>query len=204
MTGTLPCGCPVGRRHSKSNCKQGLPSSPASMRALTLTQPWAGLVASGIKLVENRRRPMIKPEDAGRQFAIHASREIDEDTYSDIYNIAPELNGTYGLEPWSKLTRISSAVIAVATLDSCIVHRGIDGYGGPIWDVARGWRRPTLRVDGMMPLAQLKWFFGPIGYVLRDVVALREPIASRGWQGFWTLPDDIELQVRAQLGERAA
>lgn len=46
------------------------------MRALTLTltQPWAGLVASGIKLVENRTRSMIRREDFGRPFALHASR----------------------------------------------------------------------------------------------------------------------------------
>jgi hypothetical protein len=48
------------------------------MRALTLTQPWAGLVASGIKLIENRPRQMIKASNWGEPFALHAGREIDE------------------------------------------------------------------------------------------------------------------------------
>jgi hypothetical protein len=46
------------------------------MRALTLTQPWAGLVASGIKRIENRSRHMIKREDFGKPFAIHAGDAI--------------------------------------------------------------------------------------------------------------------------------
>lgn len=61
------------------------------MRALTLTQPWAGLVASGIKLVENRPRKIIAQDDFGKRFAIHASREIDESVYARIYEIAEKV-----------------------------------------------------------------------------------------------------------------
>lgn len=141
------------------------------MKALTLTQPWAGLVASGIKLVENRPRKMIKREDFGRWFAIHASRELDESVYDRIEDIAPEL----GLLPkyfsslsmadvtapeWYKLSRIKSAIIGVAKLGGIIETKGS----------AKRVQRWSKFVD--LDPAQHRWYFGPVGYALDEVVAL--------------------------------
>lgn len=157
------------------------------MRALTLTQPWCGLVASGIKLIENRPRPMIEREDFGRPFALHASREIDEAVYDRIAEIAPELVENEAKatlahlpsHPWLRLSRITSAVIAVAT-----IVRAVDDYD------------MLSEILG----SQHRWYFGPIGYLLRDVRALVTPVPCRGWQGFWTLPPNIERAVDEQLG----
>src|SRR4051812_28178657 len=94
------------------------------MRALTLTQPWAGLIASGLKLVENRPRRMIKPADFGKPFAIHAGRQPGDDleTWKRIVSIAPEVAIDFPgpMAPGArirKLMGIASAVIAVATID---------------------------------------------------------------------------------------
>lgn len=157
------------------------------MRALTLTQPWCGLVASGIKLVENRPRRMIKREDFGKPFALHASREIDSSVYGRIFEIAPELPGRTPAEwgcRWHEMSRVTSAVIAVATLDGEVVDR-IDRLRVRHW------------ADRMTELSedQRRWFFGPIGYVLRDVRVLETPVPCRGWQGFWTLTPEIEAMV---------
>lgn len=164
------------------------------MRALTLTQPWAGLVASGLKLVENRPRQMIKREDFGKPFAIHASRVIDEPTYDRVRELAPELFADWDKLPasdpsfrWYRLSRITSAVIAVATIDDVIYDKS--GMLGS--DIARQLG------------AQCRWFFGPVGYVLRDVQALAEPVPCRGWQGFWTLQADTAAAVNAQLARAA-
>jgi hypothetical protein len=159
------------------------------MRALTLTQPWAGLVASGIKLVENRPRQMIKREDFGVPFALHASREIDKDVYISIHEIAPELydyeSDGKTMSNWRRLSRITSAVIAVVTIDR-VVGQWQDGS-------------PSI-FDGDPGLGdQRRWFFGPVGYVLRDVRALATPVLCRGWQGFWTLTDDLDRAVTAQI-----
>jgi hypothetical protein len=162
------------------------------MRALTLTQPWAGLVASGVKLVENRPRRMIKSEDFGKPFAIHASRVHDESVWPRIIGIEPRL----ALDHPESLTRrdrmhermtTTSCVIGVAAIHGCIT-------GSP--DI-------PWHVGEIVQKDQMRWFFGPIGYVLRDVIALHEPVPCRGWQGFWTLPDDVERAVRAQLAEAA-
>ena len=176
------------------------------MRALTLTQPWAGLVASGIKLVENR--PRRAPATLiGQRFAIHASRAIDEDVYARIMDIDSDHRLTkldYGdgmiaqVIPtdarWYRLSRITSAVIAVATLDREVHTSGPDNC--------------PLEADGSVAVdlaGQYRWFFGPIGYVLRDVVALPTPVPCKGALGFWSLSDEVERAVVEQLAkERTA
>lgn len=167
------------------------------MRAITLTQPWTGLVAAGIKLVENRSRPLIRHEDFGTPFALHASREIDESVYARIFEIAPELPGRTPAEwgcLWYRLSRITSAVIAVATIDKVF-----DG-GWNADAIAKA--ASTLSDSRGVRLGpqQVRWFFGPVGYVLRDVRALATPVPCRGYQGFWTLTPDVETQVTVQLG----
>lgn len=164
------------------------------MRALTLTQPWAGLVASGIKLVENRSRSIIKREDFGKPFAIHASREIDEHVYRRIREIAPDLHldeelTEEQLPAWYRLSRITSAVISVGTIDTVV---GVGGAGiySPL--------------SNHLPRDQGRWYFGPIGYVLRDVRALATPVPCRGSLGFWTLPPGVELAVAVQINEQGA
>lgn len=156
------------------------------MRALTLTQPWAGLVAAGIKLVENRPRQMIKREDFGKPFAIHASREIDQGVYARI----AEIDESICKDPsaWYALSRITSAVIAVATIDR-VVSTGAASHD---FDDENSL---AIRALG----EQRRWFFGPIGYVLRDVRALATPVPCRGWQGFWTLEAETERRVMEQI-----
>lgn len=173
------------------------------MRALTLHQPWAGLVAAGIKLVENRSRPMINARDFGKPFAIHASRLIDRDAISRIGDIDDAYCGVMCLRGhghagpcdntrgWWHLAEITSAVIGVATVDRVLDPRACGIYPD----------HPDAAAA--LPPDQRRWFFGPLGYVLRDVIALPEPVPCRGWQGFWTLPDELERQVTAQLGQIA-
>lgn len=170
------------------------------MRSLTLTQPWCGLVASGIKRIENRPRTMIRREDFGKPFALHASREIDEAVYARIREIAPEMIAYQEDEDrhrsqvaWYRLSRITSSVIAVATIERAVVEwrdgQAVDAYG-------RG--GPTIDLGD-----QRRWFFGPIGYVLRDVRALATPVPCRGYQGFWHLHPEDEALVLEQLASAA-
>jgi hypothetical protein len=159
------------------------------MRALTLTQPWSGLVASGIKLVENRPRKIIKRDDFGKPFAIHASKVIDEGVYDRIKEIDVSLFTQRGYASWYHLSRVTSAVIAVATLADALYIGG---------NSAETTRRMLYRAFGDGH-DQERWTFGPTCYVLRDVRSLPEPVSCRGWQGFWTLPADAERDVVRQL-----
>lgn len=160
------------------------------MRALTLTQPWCGLVASGLKLVENRPRRIVKREDIGKPFALHASREIDELVFNRLAEIDPsfDIRTIPSDTPWLRLARITSAVIAVATIDDALYIGGC----------SREYVHELLARRGLSD--QARFTFGPTVYILRDIRALAAPVPCRGWQGFWTLPADIERAVVAQIG----
>lgn len=170
------------------------------MRALTLTQPWCGLVASGLKLVENRPRPMIKAEDFGKPFGLHASREIDESVYERVAEIAPDLlsiaqNIDGGRDrfyvdtnKWHTLSRITGAIVAVATIKTAIYIGGCSPQ--TIFE--------ALVREGVED--QFRFTFGPTVYILDGApTVLPRPVPCRGWQGFWRMSDEIEAKVRAQL-----
>lgn len=161
-----------------------------AVRALTITQPWAGLIAGGIKLVENRSRSIIKREHVGKRFAIHAGRQIDESVYARIFEIAPELDVDGFSPPWFLASRRCSAVIAVATLDRVV----LEWHDGSIVDAHGMDGGPVVELGD-----QRRWFFGPFGYVLRDVVPLISGVPCRGKLGFWTLPAEVERAVLEQL-----
>ena len=55
------------------------------------------------------------------------------------------------------------------------------------------------RVARFVESSESGWFVGPIGWVLEDVRVLRQPVCCKGAQGLWTVPEDIEARVLAQL-----
>jgi hypothetical protein len=62
-------------------------------------------------------------------------------------------------------------------------------------------------LDGveMEPRGDDPWFNGPVGWYLRDVVAIK-PVPCKGRQGLWEIPDDILVEVRREyrVARRAA
>jgi len=147
------------------------------MRALTLIQPYGGLIATGIKRVENRTWP-APPSMLGQRFAIHAGSKVDRETIEDLLD-----EGLTEHELW----RMRSAVLAVATLDRVVADRITSGLGS----------FHSLTRD------EACWYNGPFGFVLCDIVALPAPVPCKGALGFWTLPSDVERAVREQIGEAA-
>lgn len=158
------------------------------MRALTVTQPWAGLLAAGIKRIENR--PRTPPAHLlAEQFAIHASREFDQAAMRRVIEIDPRL----ALDHPESLTR-RDRLFEQMTTTSCVV--GVATLVTYVTDVRQ--------IAEYTTHDQERWFFGPIGYVLRDAIALRDPVACKGMLGFWTLPEEVERKVRKQIAERAS
>jgi hypothetical protein len=106
--------------------------------------------------------------------------------YGTIYEIAPELHHdlatTKERAHWHQLSRITSAVIGIATIEAMVT--------------SAGYAEEIERELG----EQYRWFFGPIGYVLRDVRALATPVPCSGGRGFWTMPLAVERAVMAQIG----
>lgn len=144
------------------------------MKALTLIQPWGGLIATGVKLVENRTWP--PPVKAiGERIAIHAGAKFDRETVRDLLD-----DGFEEHELW----RVRSAVLGVAKLVGYVVANAVN---------------PTYHPD-RIPDGQAIWFNGPIGFLFENPVALAEPVPCKGMLGFWNLPPDVEAAVIAQVG----
>jgi hypothetical protein len=154
------------------------------MKALTLQQPWAGFVASGIKTLENRRRPIAPKNLFGQRFAIHAGLATDELGRMQLDRTEPK--------PWPELCKAGGCVVAVATLADALYVGGCSRDG----------LASILERHGLGD--QIRFAFGPTIYVLKDIVALAEVVPARGYQGFWTLPDDVERRVVEQLERSAA
>lgn len=142
------------------------------MRALSLTQPWASLIACGAKVIETRswqtsyRGPL----------AIHASKGFPREC-RDLCATQPFLR---------ELTRAGlsmpelplGAVVAVCRLTAVL-------------DTSDAWSNrlsPTERAFGD---------YGPsrYGWVLEDVTRLPSPVPCRGALGLWSLPRDVAIRV---------
>ena len=149
------------------------------MRALTLWQPWCWAIAAGRKPVENR--PWAPPRNLiGVPFALHAGKRWDRDGEDFIGRLA-------SLPPaGDPLLEARGAVIGIATVERVVRAGALPG---------------TDQHEETLTAEQRPWFFGPYGWVLRDVARIARPVPCRGFQMLWTLPAEIETEVRRQLSE---
>jgi hypothetical protein len=143
------------------------------MLALTIKQPWAALIAAGIKGVENRTWSMRVV--LGRRIAIHAGMTYDEDGESWAIERLPYARSSR-IVMNSRDTR--GAIVATAVVQEFIQRRP---------------RAAPARISD--------WWCGPVGWVLRDVCKLEVPIQCKGAQGLWTVPRDIAAQLDALAGD---
>jgi len=158
------------------------------MKALTLWQPWASLVAIGAKLIETRSWTTRYRGE----LAIHAGGRWQWRDQLDLGADEPfksALNAA-GYHVVGQLPR--GAIIAVVDLVLVgLISLREDGE----WTV-----------DGMPGIvAEDELAFGYIdrgryGWLLKRVRRLRVPVLCSGAQGLWDLPDGVEARVRAALG----
>ncbi len=129
------------------------------MKALTLHQPWASLIAAGHKKVETRS---WGTGHRGR-VAIHAGkRKLD---YGDEL-LLRDLEVAYGVALPAPLP--FGAVVAVATLIACV----------PMTRELIGAQTPLERLVG-------GWGLGRYAWVLEDIEPLVAAVPARGAQGLW-------------------
>lgn len=130
------------------------------IRALTISQPWASMIAAGIKWVENRHWD-APASCLGGMIAIHAGKGLQYLTKEEVSDYS------------------TGAIIATAKLARCI----------RIGDIRRGAiETPDVIVDRLSvtyrQLAEHPFTGGTVCWVLQDIQAI-EPIAYRGAQGLW-------------------
>lgn len=151
------------------------------IRGLSLTRPWPFAFKHG-KLVENRswRPPSYL---AGCYFALHAARSWSEEDREFIADRT-------GLYVPSKKESPHSQIFAVVRWRGEVAGRDMnDGLPG------------IKNIMDKLPADQDRWFFGPFGWLFKDYVELREPIACTGALGLWTIRPTTLEKVRTEYAK---
>lgn len=136
------------------------------MKGLTLTQPWATLIALGIKRIENRKwKPPANM--IGERFAIHASREIDP----AVTAILPD--------------DARRALLAMMRA----------GGDLPTSQIVATARLVGFFDDVAFAGDQARWFTGPYAFVLDDIRPIDLPTKIKGALSFWRLAPEIDAEL---------
>ena len=172
------------------------------MKALSLTQPWATLIAIGAKRIETRSWS-TKHRDV---VAIHAARGFPRDC-RDLCWDAPfraalkshiDFRGYSDIESHSieRFGLALGAIVATADLVECF-------HTGDTLNYRNATR--TVRCNGgydytITPneIAFGDYSPGRFAWVLKNILPLPRPIPCKGALGLWIVPSDIEQQIRAE------
>jgi len=129
------------------------------MKALSVKQPWAWLICTGYKDIENRSRPT---SFRGRIY-IHAGKQFDYDS-------------------WCKML---SGLIPGASNCQLTVHERFYARNG---DHLLGAIIGEVDIVDCVSSSTSPWFTGPWGLVLSDPVAYSQPFPCKGKLGFFSPP----------------
>lgn len=142
------------------------------MKALSLTQPWATLVAIGAKRIETRSWST----DYRGEIAIHAAKGFPRDCREVCWR-DPFREWLYDRDlPLGAIVAVARLTDVTATASTAMLMT----------------LTPRERAFG-------DYAAGRYGWLLADVRALRTPIPCKGALGIWTVPADVEAAVREQL-----
>ncbi len=143
--------------------------------ALSIRQPWASAIVDGPKRIENRT--WQPPFDLiGERIWIHAAATYDVEGHESARKLWPVLDKDPTVEIGSRYSTNLGAVLGSARIAGFGSDKFFDVYGKATEDIFED-----------------PWWSGPYGWLLDDVIKLRSPIPSRGYQKLW-VPDDALLR----------
>lgn len=167
------------------------------MRALTLWEPWATLIALGAKRYETRG--WATPYRG--ELAVHAANRFSE-AQRDIATSEPVITDALcrGLKcrRWEIVRRLRESlghVIAVVRVVDCEETRSIIPRAQRAEDgAAEMWWEEFKMGD---------WRPGRHAWRMSRPKRLQQPVPCRGYQRIWSLPYDVEGEVLRQIGRPA-
>jgi hypothetical protein len=154
------------------------------MKALSIRQPWTAMIVHGQKRIENRSR---RTHYRGL-IALHASGKDRWDPASQSSDVV--------YEEWCRLgwagtpNRDGEYITYGAVLGVAEIVDVCDARLQPLFSSER-----RCQCSRWAASSQAHWH-------LANVRVLAEPVPCKGALGLWTLPNDVEAAVVAQLGER--
>jgi hypothetical protein len=155
------------------------------IRGLSLTQPWASLVALGAKRMETRSWRT----DYRGWLAIQAAKKFPKDDQELCLErvFLEALRPRYGNVPYRLLPL--SAIVAVARLTDCLRTEQFLMRGDcPEPDLIPGWTKIAL---SNQEYAFGNYDCGRWAWVLDDVRELPEPVHCPGALGLWKVPPPL-------------
>jgi hypothetical protein len=163
------------------------------LNAISVRQPWADLIASGVKNVENREWTP-PPVAKGHLIAIHAGKTVDREAWSSAYQIVAKLGL---LDVFPAIKGFGKALVRAETMKPRAAQAEIkaamaaSSYGAIV---------AVARIENVVKASDSPWFFGPFGWELGDVTPLR-PISCTGAQYLWIVRDPALSEVRTSFAE---
>lgn len=149
------------------------------MKAISLWQPWASLIAVGAKKFETRSWPT----NYRGPIAIHAAKKpFDTDSFLDreLHPFA-EVLGLPDIYSFDALPY--GCIVATARLVDC--HEMLDDESGKMLNIYL--QRPNYFKEYIQAIERHfgDWRPGRFAWELADVKALPRPIPAKGRQGLW-------------------
>ena len=155
------------------------------MKALTIHQPWASLIAHGEKRFETRSWAPGAALDRFELIAIHAGTAKGPKPDHAPTGLVVKTERIIGHQPWSVLPR--GAVIAIARYKYVAQTEQVRGYPTSF---GLGWHDMEFACGDFRP-ERYAWRLEP-------VLVLDEPIPAQGRQKLWNWepPAEIVEQIR--------
>lgn len=170
------------------------------MKALSLTQPWASLVAIGAKKIETRSWPTLYRGPiaihAAKGFSKSARKTCGENPFREVLEAAgykfkssPREHWYHTPYPYTLVSELPlGAIVAVARLHACV----------PTIEVTKFMTAtPGTKFAAVHELDFGDYSAGRWAWILADGKRLPEPIPCKGALGLWNVPDDIARQLEA-------
>lgn len=141
-----------------------------TMKALSIKQPWAWLIAHGFKDIENRSWKY--PPSYRGEMLIHASKSFDYEGYFWVLE-----NFSYIPLPPPEITTNRREI-------SAVFNRG--GFVG------------RCKLNDVVTESDSRWFFGPLGFVLSEQEPIHF-IKHPGQLGLFNPPAKILPEIHPKL-----
>ncbi len=146
------------------------------MKAITLYQPYASLIADGFKTIETRTHDRLRGL-AGKRIAIHAAARAPSNPYLDQCWREAAVHGV-DEEALEWLSHHPGGDVEFAPLAVILCTAQVATFG-LLNDEEHG-RAACCHIDR-----------NRFGLFLEDVRTLEEPVPYKGNRGIWNVPDDV-------------
>lgn len=148
------------------------------MFALTLYHPWPFTICELGKDIENRKwAPSPKRLKPGDLFALHGG--------------VPETLGIRYERECTAVREICKGAGSPFPLPNGLICFPDPSVYAGIFAMAT--------FGGIVTQSDSRWFFGPKGWILGEVLVLDESLPCVGRQGLWTVPRSVESSLRGMI-----